>query len=75
MKKIQKLEMMELQDKDASAWISTHREAHDEMSKKYSILCICGRLCTRFHESQCVRFKDAVNLRTITKLKQLESKK
>lgn len=50
-----------------------YEKARDEISDKYPIRCICGRLCTGLHEVSCKKFKDAVE-RKYLHLKHLRDK-
>lgn len=60
-----KIRMTELQDKDFNGWLIARQKSWDELSVKYDIVCICGKLCTGMHENNCKRFQDAINIRTI----------
>jgi hypothetical protein len=71
MKKADIEKLHKLQEEDFGAWLTARQQAHDEMSAKYDLVCVCGRLCTGFHESNCKKFQDKVTLRAI---KILESK-
>lgn len=51
-----------------------YKKAENEISDKYSIKCICGRLCTGLHEQTCKKFKNAVE-RKYLHLKKLQDKK
>lgn len=53
---------------------SLYKKAEDEVSNAHPIRCICGRLCTGLHESNCKKFKDAVE-RKYLRLKKLQDKK
>ena len=44
-------------------------KAWDQISEKYAIRCICGRLCTGLHKRTCKKFQDAVARRTKKLLK------
>ncbi len=68
MKKSDLVKMQKLQDKDFNAWLVTRQKAWDELSEKYTMFCICGKLCSGLHEQGCKRFQDAINLRTLKKL-------
>lgn len=50
-------------------YIVAREKARDQLSEKYAIRCICGRLCTGLHERTCKKFQDAVNRRTMKLLK------
>lgn len=65
MKKSDIKRMQEVQDKDFNSWLVARQKAWDELSEKYSMFCVCGKLCSGLHENGCKRFQDAINLRAI----------
>jgi hypothetical protein len=69
MKKEEKLEF--LQKHYLGDWLKTRSVVDGEMSKKQSLLCVCGKLATGLHESSCRKFIDIVNRETIKRLKHL----
>jgi hypothetical protein len=69
---IQKIQ--NLQENHFSEWLKTRREVADELSEGQSIYCICGRLATGLHESNCWKFRNKVDSETVKKLKHLIKK-
>lgn len=41
--------------------------AWDEVSGEHSLVCVCGRLCSGFHESSCGKFRAKVEKRFLSK--------
>ena len=60
-----------IQDNHFEAWLTTRREADDDVSRKCSMFCVCGKLCTGLHESHCKRFQNAVTNEALKRLKHL----
>ena len=60
-----------LQTNHLGDWLKTRQETEDEMSKKNSIFCICGRLATGLHERNCRKFNNAVIKETVKRLSTL----
>ena len=57
-----------LQDKHFGEWLKARREAWDDMSQRYSMFCVCGRLCTGLHENNCRKFQDKVTSEAVKRL-------
>lgn len=62
-----------LQDEHMGDWLKTRQAVENELSEKNSMFCVCGRLATGLHESNCRRFKDKVTKETVSRLKHLWS--
>lgn len=60
-----------LQDKHFSDWLTTRKQVEDELSDRQAILCVCGRLATGLHESNCKRFQKKVTSETVARLAHL----
>ena len=52
-------------------WKRVRQEVDQEVSDEHSMKCVCGQLCTGLHESYCQKFRNAVDTRTVKKLKHL----
>lgn len=63
-----------LQDNHFSEWLKTRQEISNDMSDKQSMFCICGKLATGLHESNCKRFKNKITSETVKKLSHLIKK-
>ena len=66
-----KEKLVYLQDNHFSEWIKTRQIVDEEVSQEHPMWCVCGRLCTGLHESNCRRFQNKVNSRTVKKLTHL----
>ncbi len=60
-----------LQENHFGEWLKTRQVIDEEVSKEHSMFCVCGRLCTGLHESNCSRFQKKVNSKTAQTLKHL----
>lgn len=60
-----------LQDNHLGEWLKTRQEVENDLSSRQSILCLCGRLATGFHEKGCRKFIGKVNSETVKKLNHL----
>lgn len=60
-----------LQNNHFSEWLKTREEVENELSDKQEVFCICGRLATGLHESNCRKFRNRVESETIKKLEYL----
>ena len=69
MKITEKLEY--IQNKHFSEWVNTRNQVDTEFSMKQPIFCLCGKLATGLHESNCRKFKDAVIKETVRRLEPL----
>ena len=69
MKKEEKLKY--LQDNHFGEWLKTRKEMENEISDSQSMFCVCGRLATGLHESNCRKFHDKVTDETVKKLNHL----
>ena len=56
-------------DKEFIKYTTMREKAWNQISEKYPMFCICGRLCTGLHESTCRQFQNAVERRTKKLLK------
>lgn len=63
-----------LQKNYMGEWLKAKTEAIDVVSKQCSMFCVCGKICTGFHESSCRRFQDKANSLAIKKLSHLLNK-
>ena len=55
-------------------WVSyetKYIEIENKLSAQQGVMCICGRLATGLHESNCQRFRNKVESETIKALKHL----
>ena len=48
-----------------------YRKVEDKLSSQQGIMCLCGRLATGLHESNCQRFRHKIESETIKALKHL----
>ena len=69
MKKIEKFAYLE--EHHFQKWLRTRKEVDEEVSSKYSMFCVCGKLCTGLHEMHCRRFQTEVNNTTLKRLEHL----
>lgn len=46
-----------------------YKQAEQYISNKYSVKCVCGRLCTGLHELTCKKFRNAVNKEFMRRIK------
>lgn len=69
MKLPEKLEI--LQVNHMGEWLKTRQKVWDEMSEKYPMFCVCGRLCTGLHENNCRKFQNKITSETVKRLKHL----
>lgn len=60
-----------LEENHFSEWLKTRREMGDVVSNMCPMFCVCGRLCTGFHESSCRKFQNKVTSETVKKLNHL----
>ena len=60
-----------LQNKHLSEWLKTRQQVADEFSNKQAIVCLCGRLASGWHESQCKKLSNAITQETVKRLKHL----
>ena len=54
-------------------WLNTRTKVDNELSDKQGMFCMCGRLATGMHESNCTRFRNKVDTETIKRLEHLIS--
>jgi len=52
-------------------WMLGRRIVFDELSDQQTMFCVCGKLATGLHESNCRRFNSKVDAATVKKLKHL----
>lgn len=69
MKKIEKLEY--LKNADFGLFIKTRKMVFDELSDQQTMFCCCGKLATGLHESNCTKFNNKVDAKTIKRLSYL----
>lgn len=60
-----------IQSNHMKNWLEERSVQLDKLSDACSVYCVCGRLCTGLHESQCKKFNDLVNRNTLINLKHL----
>lgn len=60
-----------LQDNHFGEWLSTRQKVQDELSEKQSKFCMCGKLATGLHESNCKKFNNKVTSETVKRLQHL----
>ncbi|GAG36409.1 unnamed protein product, partial [marine sediment metagenome] len=51
--------------------LKTRREVEDRLSEANGMFCVCGRLATGLHESNCRKFRNEVTRETVKKLDRL----
>jgi len=71
MKKTEKIKF--LHDNHFKKWLDTQYEVKDELSRAQSVFCICGRLATGLHETNCRKFKAKIINETLMRLDHLIS--
>ena len=52
-------------------WYMTHEQVERIVSAEHPMFCVCGRIATEFHESQCEEFKKEVDSRCVKMLEHL----
>jgi hypothetical protein len=52
-------------------WLKTRKDVLDELSDRYPMFCVCGKLCTGLHENNCKKFQDKITSETVKKLEYL----
>jgi hypothetical protein len=60
-----------LQDNHFSDWLNQRVIVFDKLSDRQSMFCICGRLATGLHETNCRKFNNKVNAETVKQLSHL----
>lgn len=60
-----------LKDNHLTEWLKVRRVTEDELSEKQTMFCVCGRLATGLHESNCRKFNQVIDKETMKKLKHL----
>ena len=60
-----------LQTNYMGEWLKTRQKIWDELSEKYPIICVCGRLCTGLYENNCRKLQNKITSETIKELKYL----
>jgi hypothetical protein len=58
-------------DKHGDLWNRTVQEIENTLSAQQSMFCVCGKLATGFHESNCYKFRKKVWQETVKKLEYL----
>lgn len=61
-----------IQDNHFGEWLKTRREVADEESDKQSMFCVCGKLATGLHESNCKKLNKKIISKTLKRLKYLK---
>lgn len=69
MKIADKIEL--LQNQYFIEWLETRRKVERQLSDEQVMYCVCGRLATGFHENNCRKFKNKVNVETVKQLSYL----
>ena len=69
MKKYEKLAY--LKDADFGLFIRTRQMVFDELSDQQTMFCCCGKLATRLHERNCIKFNNKVDTEIIKRLRHL----
>lgn len=69
MKQSEKIET--LRQNHLSEWMKARKIVDDELSRKQSTFCVCGKLATGLHEMNCRKFNQLVNKETAKKLNHL----
>lgn len=65
----QKLEYF--QNNYFSEWFKARQETENELSNHQDLMCICGKLATGLHESNCKKFRNKIISESIKKLEYL----
>ena len=60
-----------IQNNHFEEWLKVRKEVDEEVSNKYSMFCVCRKLCTGLHEMNCKRFQNEVNNETLKRLEYL----
>jgi len=60
-----------LQYNHFSEWLRTRKNVDNELSKRQSMFCLCGKLATGFHEMNCKKYNQFVNKETMKRLEHL----
>lgn len=60
-----------IQNNHFREWLETRNKVKDEISSQQRMWCICGRLATGLHESNCIKFRNKVRSETVKRLKHL----
>lgn len=53
---------------DFQAWLKMRNQVFDELSDMQTMFCVCGRLATGLHETNCRKFNEKVDKETASKL-------
>jgi hypothetical protein len=53
-------------------YLQMRQTVENELSKRQEYWCVCGRLATGLHESNCRKFKDKVNKETQKRMEALK---
>ena len=64
-----------LQDNHFSEWLHKRQKVEDEISNRQTMACVCGRLATGLHESNCRKFRNKVQRQAVKELSHLIPKK
>ena len=60
-----------LKQNHLSIFVKTRQEVEIRVSNNQNMFCICGRLATGLHESNCKKFQKKVDQETAKQLKHL----
>lgn len=69
MKKEEKLEWLRRNHNEA--YLEAENKAIAALDDEYPIFCLCGKLATGLHTTNCRKFQEAVKRRILTSLKPL----
>lgn len=46
----------ECRAQNAKIWYKCYTQASNDISNRYNVFCVCGKLCTGLHEQGCRKF-------------------
>lgn len=61
-----------LVDNHFDDWLNMRSKVEEELSQKQGMFCVCGRIATGLHESNCRRFGGKVERETVKRLSHLQ---
>lgn len=64
-----------LQDNHLGEWILTRDKVAKEFSENQPTFCICGKLASGLHESNCRRLSNAITKETVKRMFKIVRKK
>jgi len=65
----QKQKIWNFKDTNLQQWQHERTIVENELSNNQSMFCVCGKLATGFHEMNCRKFNDKVDIETLKRLK------